>query len=413
MEEEDDAFLKELTATDDFGGNEELTDSLNPSLDVNESNAGLSENISHSNASLDSVFAIDPLLESKLNESLFWKEAKLRGYFNKDTSNGYNLTIFIPPNESFELYAKRYPFSYMWNMQTAVYSRQLRTDYNVSQTFITQARMVLAVIIHEASANIANSFVSVGGIPTTSYVNMPYLGCTINFMRGFMVDLRFKDVDFVSSYLPVVPVAASTTEFVELEIKHIPIFLKDDEFTLNVYTCVKNTQIYAFTSTPWSWNGVNRIPITYPGVGVKNRASVIFSMVHHDTNVEIIRFDLPYLITLHPNACLVYPPIVTSTFFDDSNTFTNLPAICLIEGSNFVSSSRVFFGNIEAGVISYNDNFIKAMIPEGSGGVKIAVKNGLFVTYADDVYEYSELKRKKLRQELESRKKLCASSSKT
>ena len=408
MEEEDDAFLKELSTT---AGHGESTEFVCPSLDFNESGVSFSGNILHHDASVDSVFAIDPFLESKLNDSLFWKEAKLRGYFDKDTRNGYNLTIFIPPNDDFCLFSKRYPFSYMWRMQTAVYSKELKTDNQVNQTIITQARMVLAVIVHETSASLENSFISVGGVPATPNFNMPYFGCTINFMRGFMVDLRFKDGDFVSSYLPIVPVAASTTEFVELEIRHVPNLMKDDNFSLNVYTCVENTQIYAFTSTKWSWDGVNRIPVTYPDVGVKNHASVIFSMVHHDTNVEIIRFDLPYWITLHPNACLVYPPIMTSVFFDDNNTFTKIPAICLIEGSNFVSSSRVFFGDIEAGVISYADNFIKVTIPKGSGSVGIYVKNGLFVTTNGDIYEYNELKRKKLRQELESRKKLPASSS--
>lgn len=401
MDDEDDAFLRELSSTNVLEGNN-MSELFDPSFDLGQDNSGTTENILLSNTSTG--FVADPFVESKLNNSLFWKEAKLRGYFDQDTSNGYNLTIFIPPNDEFESFSKRYPFSYVWRMHTSVYSQQLRTDNKVAQTIITQARMVLAVIVHEANANLANSYVSVGGVPTTPDYNLSYCGCTINFMRGFMLDLRFKDVDFVSSYLPIVPVAASTTDFVELEIRHAKNFIKDDECTLNVYTCVENTNIYAFTSTKWSWDGFNRIPITYPDVGVNNHASVIFSLVHHKENIEIIRFDLPYKITLHANACFVYPPIITGTFFDDNNTFTKIPAICLIEGSNFVSSSRVFFGHTEAGIISYADNYIKATIPEGSGCVRIAVKNGLFVTYGD-LYEYNELKRKKLKEELQSRKK--------
>lgn len=401
MDEEDDAFLKELSSTNILGG-DNMTELFDPSFNLCQDNLGTSDNTLLSNTSTG--FAPDPFVESKLNESLFWREAKLRGYIDKDTSNGYNLTIFIPPNDEFEKCMKRYPFSYLWRMHTSVYSQQLRTDNNVVQTIITQARVVLAVITHEANASLENSYVSVGGVPTTPHYNLPYCGCMIHFMRGLMMDLRFKDVDFVSSYLPIVPVAASTTDFVELEIRHVPNLMENEEFSLNVYTCVENTQVYAFTSTKWSWDGINRIPITYPDVGVNNHASVIFSLVHHNSNIEIIRFDLPYKITIHANACFVYPPIITATFFDDNNTFTKTPAVCLIEGSNFVSSSRVFFGNIEAGIISYADNFIKATIPEGSGCVRIAVKNGLFVAYGD-LYEYSELKRKKLKEELQSRKK--------
>lgn len=403
MDDEDNAFLKELSS-DCLEGNNmtEFFDSSSFVLDQND--IGSSVNVSFPSASTSLAFAADPFVESKLNESLFWREAKLRGYFDKDTSNGYNLTIFIPPNDDFDSLSKRYPFSYLWRMHTSLYSQELRTDNSVVQTVITQARMVLAVITHEANASLENSYVSVGGVPTTSHYNLSYFGCNIHFMRGYMVDLRFKDVDFVSSYLPIVPVAASTTDFVELEMRHVPNLMKCEDFTLNVYTCVENSQVYAFTSTKWSWDGINRIPITYPDVGVNNHASVIFSLVHHKYNIEIIRFDLPYKITIHANACFVYPPIITGTFFDDNNTFTKIPAVCLIEGSNFVSSSRVFFGKIEAGIISYADNYIKATIPEGSGCVSIVVKNGLFVTYGD-LYEYSELKRKKLKEELQSRKK--------
>ena len=331
---------------------------------------------------LDSQKAYESRCIELINNSLFMKKAKEDGFFDADKAS-VPLTVMIPSNNAIAFIQK--PFSYLWKMHTAPHKHVL--DKVGEQGIMTQARMVYGVWVEvedaedggvgSSAGSVCNNTMMIAGVKCFVR-NIEYEGCIFHLLEDILPDWRFNDSNLVNSFLPIVPVPASATEYVEMEIQNASKFLASYDMTVNVHTVVEKSTNFECTSTRWKWKSFNRIPITTPSVGVAVNCTVCFTFVHDASSTEVIKFDLPYYIRVHPNPNVIIPPVIHNQYYtDDWNTV-------LIEGKSLGFNTRIFFGDNEATVISTSDTHVKAVIPSGNGKASVTVKKGEFVTRAKD-----------------------------
>lgn len=363
-------------------------------------------------ASSSSNIAEEPNNTSYVDElvknSLFLQDAQKQGFLPEDSSK-LTTTVIVPSNEAYkQLLSLHENFGYIYNLHTAAFHQWIHMEHIMNQQEIyTQGRIVFGVYFADEQHCNLNSHpqvpsvsVYIGGVKCIAW-NLQLPGILLHFLDGSLPDLRFVDSDRVQSFLPMVPSASNTTIHVDMELKQTEVttMLEGPQTslcsTLVTYCTVVDTDNYVCTSTKWKTLQTNRIPITFPNVGITSNVSVQFRLILDQDGHEAVKFDLPYYLTLYPNPCSLLPLYVTDLSVVPDTS------ICYVHGRNLDISCKVFFGDKEASLVSISNTCMKLVIPHGQGTVNVVLRKGNFVE-KPMTYKYPDQDQKlmKLRNQL-------------